>query len=187
MKLFKRLILILLIGILSACSSTPDKNNLDELGALSIPDASTQGLSELDTLDGNQLTEILPYEDDYGVQGPISEPGEPLSVRIFYFDFDSSQVRSADYEAISAHAEYLLANPGSRISLEGHTDNLGSREYNIALGEQRAKSVAKMMQLRGVTDAQIQTVSYGEEKPSAIGNADYALSQNRRVEIIYLR
>ncbi len=187
MKLFRQFLIILLVGTLSACSSTPDKSDSEELGALSIPDADTQGLSELDRLDGNQLTEVLPYDDNYGVQGPIAEPGEPLSVRILYFDFDSSQVRPADYQAINAHADYLLANPQSRISLEGHTDNLGSREYNIALGEQRSNSVAKMMRLRGVSDSQIQTVSYGEEKPVAFGNADYALSQNRRVQIIYLR
>ncbi|HFD10929.1 MAG TPA: peptidoglycan-associated lipoprotein Pal [Crenotrichaceae bacterium] len=187
MNLFRLFSLFILIGLFSACSSTPEKNDADNLGALSVPDANTQGLSELDRLDGSQLTEILPYEDNYGVQGPAAEPGEPLSVRVFYFDFDSSQVRPADYEAINAHADYLISNPDSRISLEGHTDSLGSREYNIALGEQRAKSVAKMMRLRGVADRQIQTVSYGEEKPVAFGNAEYALSQNRRVEIIYLR
>ena len=186
MNLFRILLLFLVIGIIGACSSTPDKSDT-ELDTLSIPDADTQGLNELDRLDGNQLTEVVPYEDNYGVQGPIAEPGEPLSVRVFYFDFDSSQVRPSDYESINAHAEYLVANPQSRISLEGHTDSLGSREYNIALGEQRAKSVAKMMRLRGVADSQIQTVSYGEEKPIAFGNAEYALSQNRRVQIIYLR
>jgi peptidoglycan-associated lipoprotein len=186
MMIFKQLTILLLIGILSACSSTPEKNDADQLGAL-IPDASTQGLSELDRLDGNQLTEVLPYDDNYGVQGPVAEPGEPLSVRVFYFDYDSSIVRSGDYQAINAHAEYLLANPNSTISLEGHTDHSGAREYNIALGEQRAKSVATIMQLRGVPYSQIQTVSYGEEKPSSIGSAEYALSQNRRVEIIYLR
>jgi len=187
MKLFRQLTLVILIGLLSACSSTPDKSDLQELDPGSIPDANTQGLNDINQLDGAELTEVLPYQDDYGVQGPVAEPGEPLSIRVFHFDFDSSQVRPSDYEAINAHADYLLANPRSRISLEGHTDSLGSREYNIALGEQRAKSVAKMMRLRGVPERQIQIVSYGEEKPVAFGNAEYALSQNRRVELIYLR
>ncbi len=186
MKHLKRLVLLILLGLLSACSSTPKKGDSDNQQAV-IPDASTQGLSELDSLDGDKMTEVIPYDDSYGVQGPAAEPGEPLSVRIFYFDFDSSQVRPEDYQAINAHADYLLANPESVISLEGHTDQKGTREYNIALGEQRAISVAKMMQIKGVNDNQIQAVSYGEEKLASSGNDEYALSQNRRVEIIYLK
>ncbi|MCH9697196.1 MAG: peptidoglycan-associated lipoprotein Pal [Gammaproteobacteria bacterium] len=187
MKQFQIFLPFIVLIVLGGCSSTADKADSDELDTLTIPDAETQGLSELDRLDGNKLTEVIPYDDNYGVPGPSAEPGEPLSVRIFYFDFDSSQVKPKDYSAINAHADYLIAHPDSRISLEGHTDHLGSREYNIALGEQRAKSVAKMMRLRGVADHQIQAVSYGEEKPVAFGNAEYALSQNRRVQIIYLR
>jgi peptidoglycan-associated lipoprotein len=186
MKNLKQLVILLLVGLLCACSSTPEKGDSDTQQS-TTPDASTQGLSELDSLDGDKMTEVVPYDDSYGIQGPDAEPGEPLSVRTFYFDFDSSQVRSEDYQAINAHADYLLANPESIISLEGHTDQKGTREYNIALGEQRAISVAKMMQIKGVNDSQIQAVSYGEEKPSSPGNDEYAQSQNRRVEIIYLK
>ena len=117
MKSFRQLTFFILFGLLSACSSTPDKSSLQELDPVAIPDANTQGLSENNQLDGAELAEVLPYQDNYGVQGPIAEPGEPLSIRVFHFDFDSSQVRPADYEAINAHADYLLANPGSRISL----------------------------------------------------------------------
>ncbi|MEE9413038.1 MAG: peptidoglycan-associated lipoprotein Pal [Methylococcales bacterium] len=186
MKNLKQLVILLLVGLLYACSSTPEKGDSDNQQP-AIPDASTQGLSGPDSLDGDKMTEVIPYDDSYGVQGPSAEPGEPLSVRIFYFDFDSSQVRPEDYQAINAHADYLLANPQSVISLEGHTDQKGTREYNIALGEQRAISVAKMMQIKGVNDSQIEAVSYGEEKPASSENDEYALSQNRRVEIIYLK
>ncbi|MEE9424025.1 MAG: peptidoglycan-associated lipoprotein Pal [Methylococcales bacterium] len=186
MKNLKQLVILLLFGLLCACSSTPEKGDADTQQS-TTPDASTQGLSELDSLDGDKMSEVVPYDDSYGVQGPDAEPGEPLSVRTFYFDFDSSQVRSEDYQAINAHADYLLANPESVISLEGHTDQKGTREYNIALGEQRAISVAKMMQIKGVNDSQIQAVSYGEEKSASPGNDEYAQSQNRRVEIIYLK
>ena len=186
MNIFKKLVIFLLIMLLSACASTPEKD-AEKIEQAVIPDAATQGLSELETLDGDNMSELAGYDDSYGVQGPVAEPGEPLSVRVFYFDFDSSQVRQGDYQAINAHADFLLANQESMISLEGHTDQTGTREYNIALGEQRAISVAKMMQIKGVPESQIQIVSYGEEKPVSQGNDEYALSQNRRVEIIYLR
>jgi len=81
----------------------------------------------------------------------------------------------------------LVANPSIHIILEGNSDERGSREYNVALGEQRARSVANMMKAQGVSDSQLQTVSYGEEKPAAMGNDESAWEQNRRVEIVYVR
>jgi peptidoglycan-associated lipoprotein len=183
----KSAIILISLALLTACSSNSKKTSDADLQPLVPPDASAQGLSDLDELGGSTLSEVRPYDDSYGVPGPIAEPGEPLAVRTFYFDFDSSQVKQQDHEAINAHAEYLVSNPQATISLEGHTDELGTREYNIALGEQRAKSIAKLMQLRGVLSAQIQTVSYGEEKPVAYGSGEMAQGQNRRVDIIYLR
>ena len=79
-----------------------------------------------------------------------------------------------------------MANPTQRITLEGNTDERGAPEYNIALGEQRAKSVASMMKVQGVSDSQLNVVSYGEEKPATIGNEESAWEKNRRTEIVYL-
>jgi peptidoglycan-associated lipoprotein len=98
---------------------------------------------------------------------------------------DSSEVQPDFVPIITAHAQYLVANPSLRIILEGNTDERGSREYNIALGEQRARSVANMMKAQGVGESQLQLVSYGEEKPAATGSDESAWEQNRRVELVY--
>jgi peptidoglycan-associated lipoprotein len=118
-----------------------------------------------------------------GVAGPS---GAQLQNRTIYFEFDSSEVKS-DYNAlITAHARYLAANPSTRVRLEGNTDERGSREYNIGLGERRSQSVRRALTLQGVTDAQITTVSYGEERPAVTGHTEEAWARNRRVDIVYL-
>jgi peptidoglycan-associated lipoprotein len=118
-----------------------------------------------------------------GVAGP---QGGLLSKRNVYFAFDSAEIDANDMPTVKAHAEYLVANPQTRIRLEGHTDERGTREYNIGLGERRAQAVRRAMMLLGVGDAQIATVSYGEERPAAAGSDEVAWAQNRRVEIVYL-
>src|SRR5215469_15216991 len=118
-----------------------------------------------------------------GVEGPV---GGQLDTKTIYFDFDSSQIKP-DYNAIlAAHAKYLSSNPSVRVRLEGNTDERGTREYNIGLGERRAQAVRQALMLQGVADAQITTVSYGEERPAVTGHAEAAWSKNRRVEIVYL-
>jgi peptidoglycan-associated lipoprotein len=118
-----------------------------------------------------------------GVAGPAAGL---LKNRTIYFDFDSSDIRS-DYSAqISAHAHYLASNASIRVRLEGNTDERGSREYNIGLGERRAQAVRRALMLQGVAESQITTVSYGEERPAVTGHTEDAWSKNRRVEIVYL-
>jgi peptidoglycan-associated lipoprotein len=112
--------------------------------------------------------------------------GGLLATRIIYFDFDNSEVRGAGVEVVAAHARYLAANPATRVRLEGHTDERGSREYNIGLGERRAQSVRRALMLQGALDGQLSTVSYGEERPAAAGHDEDAWAKNRRVEIMYL-
>jgi peptidoglycan-associated lipoprotein len=104
--------------------------------------------------------------------------------RIVYFDYDSSEIRPQYAEMLTALARRLAANPAFRIRLEGHTDERGSREYNIALGERRAQSVRRALLLQGAGDAQVATVSYGEERPAAEGSDEAAYEKNRRVEIV---
>lgn len=105
---------------------------------------------------------------------------------VFYFDFDQSVVKPAALSALEGHAQYLAQHPSASIRLEGHTDERGTREYNMALGERRAKSVERVLEVNGVADSQIQTISYGEEKPAALGHNESAWSQNRRVELKYV-
>ena len=108
-----------------------------------------------------------------------------LARRVIFFDFDSSEIRGDGTEIVAAHAKHLASNPNVRVRLEGHTDERGSREYNIGLGERRAQAVRRALMLQGGADPQLSTVSYGEERPVATGSEEPAWAQNRRVEIIY--
>ena len=112
--------------------------------------------------------------------------GGLLATRVVYFEFDSSEIRGTGVELVAAHARFLAANPATRVRLEGHTDERGSREYNIGLGERRAQAVRRALMLQGALDGQLSTVSYGEERPAAAGHDEEAWAKNRRVEIVYL-
>ncbi len=184
--------------VLTGCAETEDKNALldgsQNAANGGVNNLATAGINkdpygasgtEFSDPDGRYRTGL--YGDDAAASlGPeFSDPSNPLSKRTIYFMLDSSQVMPDFVPVISAHARYLVANPSQRIVLEGHCDERGSREYNIALGEQRAKSVASMLQLQGVSDQQIEVVSYGEEKPAAYGNDETAWELNRRAVIVY--
>jgi peptidoglycan-associated lipoprotein len=108
-----------------------------------------------------------------------------LAKRRIHFAFDSSAIDDENRAIVEAHAAYLIANKNIKVVLEGNTDERGTREYNLALGERRAESVSRMFKLLGVTPDRIKTVSYGEEKPVAMGHTEADWALNRRVEIIY--
>jgi peptidoglycan-associated lipoprotein len=168
--------------VLSACSSTDEKGtdflNEGQSGAIN-GGAATTGYNDGDGFSGTELS-----PDEMGAE--FSDPQNPLSKQTIYFMYDSSQVQQDFIPVIAAHANYLVGHPGQRMILEGHADERGSREYNVALGEQRAKSVARMMKVQGVADNQVEIVSYGEEKPSAIGHDEATWQLNRRVELVYM-
>lgn len=130
---------------------------------------------------GGVTTVTPPTNDGFG-PGPN---GELLSKRLLYFAFDRDEVRSEDQAIVAAHAKYLVSNPSVKVRLEGHTDERGTREYNIGLGERRAQAVRRALMLQGVGEAQISTVSFGEERPAVAGDDEAAWAQNRRVEILY--
>ena len=117
--------------------------------------------------------------------GPIADPR--TSPKVIYFDYNSSEIKSEGVELIDAHARFLIANKTRQVSLEGHTDERGGREFNLALGQKRAEAVRTRMRLLGVTDIQMEAVSFGKEKPAAAGNDDAAHAKNRRTEINYAR
>ncbi len=116
---------------------------------------------------------------------PLKDPKNILSKRSVYFDFDSSVVKDEFKPLITAHARYLTQNPSARMTVQGNTDERGSREYNIALGQRRADAVKQMMTLRGAQSEQIETVSFGEEKPKAAGSDEQSWAENRRADIVY--
>ncbi|MBE9608183.1 peptidoglycan-associated lipoprotein Pal [Chitinilyticum piscinae] len=116
---------------------------------------------------------------------PLTDPNNILSTRRVYFDYDSYVVSAEYNEVIQAHAKYLMGNKDAKVILQGNTDNRGTAEYNLALGQKRADAVKKMMNALGVQDAQIESVSFGEEKPIELGDTDEAWARNRRAEIVY--
>ncbi len=105
--------------------------------------------------------------------------------KVIYFDYDSFVVKAEFQSAIEAHAQFLKSNPKAKVSLEGHTDERGGREYNLALGQKRADAVRQSLSLLGVSAAQVESVSFGEEKPAAQGTDEASLSKNRRAEFFY--
>lgn len=111
----------------------------------------------------------------------VSQPAES----IVYFDFDESVIKAEWRDLLSSHAKYLLANPEINLILEGHCDERGTREYNIALGERRAKAVKRFLASKGLEDSRLEIVSFGEEKPAEAGHDEAAWAKNRRVEVKY--
>lgn len=182
MKLF----LIVVFGaLLSACGSSggvkpggvpvEDHSQGAQPGTAGQPGAAPGASSS--ALPGQGATKLDPLDD----------PNSPLATRVFYFDYDSSEVKPADRPIIAAHAQYLASHPNVSVVVEGNTDERGSREYNIGLGERRAEAVRRLLLFQGATDKQIQTISYGEERPVALGHNEAAWKQNRRVELVYKR
>jgi peptidoglycan-associated lipoprotein len=124
---------------------------------------------------------------DLPMEGVAVGAGPAGIATIIYFDFDRSDIRPEFAELIATHARHLSGNGSIRVRLEGHTDERGSREYNVALGERRSQAVRRALMLRGAGDPQLTTVSYGEERPAAEGSDESAYEKNRRVEIVYGR
>lgn len=116
-------------------------------------------------------------------EGALAGPAN--TVKTIYFDFDSYVVKPEFQSVIEAHARYLTANTSRKIAIEGHTDERGGREYNLALGQKRAEAVRRALGLSGVTDSQVEAVSFGKEKPAASGFDEASMAKNRRAEIRY--
>jgi peptidoglycan-associated lipoprotein len=121
---------------------------------------------------------------DYSSQ-PWNDPKSPLFKRSVYFDFDSYAVKSEYQATLQAHANYLKANKDRKIKIEGNTDERGTTEYNLALGQRRSEAVRKSLSLLGVSDSQMEAVSFGKEKPKAEGSNEAAWQENRRADIAY--
>lgn len=115
----------------------------------------------------------------------LKDPNSPLSKRLIYFDFDSNIVKEEFRPMVSAHAKYVAGNGKAKMIIQGHTDERGSREYNLALGQRRADAVKQMMSVLGADGGRVETVSFGEEKPAMEGTSESAFSQNRRAVIVY--
>ncbi len=166
--------------ILSACStSVPirDVPVVDKTG-LAVGSGTTSASSNVTSMsavDSKTLPNSLPNMD----LGPSG------AARIVYFDLDSYSIKAEYQSLIEANAKFLRSNPSRKISIEGHTDERGGREYNLALGQKRSDAVRKAFSLLGIAESQLESISYGKEKPAVQGSDENAYSQNRRAEITY--
>lgn len=193
MKLFKLSAVLLTLVWLSGCSTLSgdkDQSATDDGSEVTVEDrnAETSGF-EGDDPSGTDLNDteamVVVGEDQY--QGDeLNDPASPLSNRVVYFEYDSSSVREEDQITLEAHAAYLGENPNVTVRLEGHTDERGAREYNLALGERRALSIRQILMVQGASINQFEVTSFGEERPDVEGFDESAWQQNRRVELIYI-
>ena len=176
----KTLIALFAALALAACSTTPKQEGgapVDERNpAATAPGAATSGA-------GQGSVAGTPSQARPG--NPLKDPGSILSKRSVYFDFDAYAIKDDYKSLLEAHGKYLQANRGAHLTVEGNTDERGSREYNIALGQRRADAAKRMMMLYGATEAQIDTVSFGKEKPKNPGHDESAWAENRRDDLVY--
>ena len=175
MRVAQLMLIVLVSGFaLAACKSKPP----------TLPDASNTPAET-----GAETNRA--GDTDTTARGlPADEQAKQDAIRagtIIYFDYDRAEIKPEFVPIVTAHAKYLNTNNANKIRLEGHSDERGSREYNIGLGERRAQTVRRALMLQGVTENQITTVSYGEERPSVQGSDESAYAKNRRVELVYGR
>jgi peptidoglycan-associated lipoprotein len=168
-----KLLLIAMLFVVAGCASkkgTTTGDGADGMGA------GGDGTSSYGTsLDGD------------GSASALNDPQKAalMNDNVIYFAYDSAEIDGPSLEIIKRHGSYLASNPNARVRLEGHTDERGSREYNIGLGERRAVSVQSVLMVQGAMADQLVVVSFGEERPAVLGSDESAYSQNRRVEIVY--
>jgi peptidoglycan-associated lipoprotein len=177
----KRIVAIALLmagaALLSGC---PKKHNVVE-----PPTAGTQVPSSSNTTGTEGASTTGRALGGDAAAGANAMTTGPLAKRIIYFDFDKSEIKPEFADTVSAHARNLTSHPNLRMKLEGNTDERGTREYNIGLGERRAQAVRRALMLQGVAESQLTTVSFGAERPAVEGDDEAAWSQNRRVELVY--
>jgi peptidoglycan-associated lipoprotein len=181
MRKILSLLLVATVMALVACAHKPPKDT-GPAASTQVPANGAQANgAEANGAAGAAGVGAAGGEDVAGPQEGI------LAMRIVYFAFDSSEITGDGMALVSAHAHYLVAHPTLHVRLEGNTDERGSREYNIGLGERRAQAVRRAMLLQGVAEAQLSTVSYGAERPAVDGHDEAAWSKNRRVVINYVQ
>ena len=174
------LFVALLATVLSACQTTPTQES-----AAPVEDKSaTAGTSSGAQTSGTTGAGVTGSSGSLA-GNPLRDPNNILSKRSVYFDFDSYVVRDEFKPLVEAHARYLQQNRNARLTIQGNTDERGSHEYNLALGQKRADSVKRMMALLGAGDGQIETVSFGKEKPRNGGHDEVAWAENRRDDMVY--
>jgi len=176
----KLIVPLLLVGMISACAG----NHVKESSA-PAPLASAPSTQEKSTAIEAPAATTAKAADSKVEANPLKDPNNILSKRSIYFDFDKYVVKP-EYRAIAeAHAKYLISHPEASIRIEGNADDRGSREYNLSLGQKRAVAVKQAVNILGVPNKQIETISYGEERLKATGEDEASWAENRRADVVY--
>ncbi len=182
-------LLLIAILVMTGCATTGDEEKKDgaavedrtgEGDTAKNQDGQTTGYKDGEGVNGSALSD----EERYSMKA-LNDPNSPLSIRTIYFFYDSSEISSESTDVLMEHARFLSLNPTIQVVLEGHTDERGTRDYNLALGERRSKSVHEFFTAQGVNMTQLEVVSFGEERPVAQEHDDAGWQLNRRVEILY--
>lgn len=178
------LLVLLIAGVLAGCSSEAAKPDNSQADAARL--AAEKAAAEKAAADKAAAEAAARAQQQVTTQvNPLNDPNSILAQRSVYFAFDKSNIASEYQPMLQAHAAYLVAHTDAKVQLQGNCDNRGSVEYNLALGQRRADSVKNALHLLNVPDAQMSTISYGKEKPRAMGNNEAAWAQNRRTDIVY--
>jgi peptidoglycan-associated lipoprotein len=179
--------------VLAACSSTPADQSAapvddrNPLASTAAPTGSTTSPAGGSALGGSAIAPGGSAATQAGAGGrtPLNDPASILSKRSVYYDYDSFVVKDEFKPLIEAHGKYLRDHRAAHVIIQGNTDERGGREYNLALGHKRAESVRKMFSILGAQEAQMETVSFGKEKPRNPGSDEAAYAENRRSDILY--
>ena len=178
----KLLIGLSLVVLLAACASKEPPKEI-KVEDRTPPPTATTATTTTPTTQGTQGQQAgVATKPAIDV---LKDPNNPLSKRVIYFEYDKDVVLPEYASLVQAHASYLGQNRNRKVRLEGHADERGSREYNMALGQRRADAVRKATAVLGVGNDRVETISFGEDKPKSNGHDDAAWAQNRRVEILY--
>jgi peptidoglycan-associated lipoprotein len=175
----RTLVVIGLVAMLSACGSAVKLDNVP------VEDRSGSGTSSDAGKDANGSGVGKGAVASVDLTKAARDAAMQASNRVVYFDYDSIVIRPEFQAVVEAHAKYLRVDKTRKVAIEGHTDERGGREYNLALGQKRAEAVRKALTLLGVSDNQLEAVSFGKEKPAATGSTEAAMEKNRRAEISY--
>ena len=174
--MIKRMFLALAVAVaVVGCSSVPLDN-------VPVEDKSATAVGQPGGPGSGTQSSVAPVAADLATSTAV---GPANVARIIYFDYDSYVIKPEFQSLLEGHARFLKANTGRRVAVEGHTDERGGREYNLALGQRRSEAVRRALGLLGVPDSQVEAVSFGKEKPVAMGSDEASWAQNRRAEIVY--
>lgn len=180
--------MVMSLGLIAGCSSTGETTEDGAYG------------SDVSAVDQEGGSTVYGGDDDGGVsssemsqeqrreaeaRAARAEEAAMREITTFYFDFDTSEIKTEARDVLVAHARFLQANPGQNVRIEGHADERGTKEYNLALGERRANAIERFLIVNGASRGQTETISYGEEKPAVMSSGESAWAQNRRVELVF--